>query len=156
MIFFRSVAEEIYRGLLALSLLIFVAILKCIPFIGASISFIWLSWMYALYSFEYKWNKKQWTVEQKLTYMENNSIYFAGFGCPVAAITVIFPRYVNSGFYAMMFPMFLLLSIATNPEESGINDIDFPIFYFPKKINNFIVVIIDICRKKYSAPKKKL
>jgi len=137
--FFRSVSEEVYRAILTVSYMIVMNAAGLVPYIGKAFSFIFLSWLYCLYAFEYKWNKEKWTVEQKLSYLEQHAIYFAGFGCPVAGITVIFPKYINNGFFAMMFPLFLLLTTTTNPETCGIKDQRLPIFWGARKINLLII-----------------
>jgi len=140
--FFRGVSDSVYRGILTLSYMICMNLVRLIPFVGKFLGFIFLSWLYCLYAFEYKWNKEKWTVEQKLCYMEQHAVYFAGFGCPVAGITVIFPRYINNGFFAMMFPLFILLTTTTNPEMSGIRDQPLPIFGGARRINLWIIKFI--------------
>jgi len=146
--FFRTVSEGVYRGILTVSYMVVMNIVQLIPYIGNLFGFIFLSWLYCLYAFEFKWNEEKWTVEQKLSYMEKHAVYFAGFGCPVAAITVIFPKYINNGFFAMMFPLFLLLTTTTNPEQSGIQDQRFPIFWGARKINLWIIKAISSTKRR--------
>lgn len=43
-----------------------------IPVIGPATSFIHLSWLYSLYCFEYKWSLAGWSLERRLTHMEQN------------------------------------------------------------------------------------
>jgi len=39
-----------------------------------------MTWIYAFYSFEYKWINKGWTLEKRIDYFEERWAYFIGFG----------------------------------------------------------------------------
>ncbi|CAA6660468.1 unnamed protein product [Spirodela intermedia] len=50
-----------------------------IPVIGKAINFVLLSWAYAYYSFEYKWNFSGLSLDKRLKLFELNWAFFAGF-----------------------------------------------------------------------------
>ena len=60
------IRDEIYRLLLLLVLLLQINGLNLIPVgpIGRLASWLYLSWMYAFYCFEYKWLLSGWTLQQ--------------------------------------------------------------------------------------------
>ncbi|CAG8461328.1 650_t:CDS:2 [Paraglomus occultum] len=76
----KVVADEIYRALLLMNYLIVATLVYVIPIIGPALSFMFICWIYAFYSFEYKWTAKRWNLEQRIDYFEERWAYFAGFG----------------------------------------------------------------------------
>ncbi|XP_048430557.1 protein EI24 homolog [Pyrus x bretschneideri] len=50
-----------------------------IPYVGKAVNFLLLSWMYAYYCFEYKWNFSEVRLEKRLDFFESNWAFFAGF-----------------------------------------------------------------------------
>jgi etoposide-induced 2.4 mRNA len=56
-----------------------------IPVIGPLASFIHLSWLYALYCFEYKWSLAGWSLEKRLVHLEENW-YVVSLSDPSAAL----------------------------------------------------------------------
>ncbi|KAL0585849.1 hypothetical protein ABG067_004383 [Albugo candida] len=104
--------DEMYRAILVGFFLLQTVLSYLIPVIGPALSFIHLSWLYALYCFEYKWSLAGWTLERKLMHLEKNWAYFAGFGSPFTLATFFVPNFVSKGVFALLFPVFLLLAIA--------------------------------------------
>jgi etoposide-induced 2.4 mRNA len=76
----QSMSEEIYRSLLVGGYFVQITLVSFVPYIGKPVFGLYLCWLYALYSFEYKWSMEQWDLERKLTYFEMRWPYFAGFG----------------------------------------------------------------------------
>ena len=68
----KSSRDEMYRAILVGFFLLQTVLSYLIPIIGPALSFIHLSWLYALYCFEYKWSLGGWTLEKKLMHLEQN------------------------------------------------------------------------------------
>ncbi len=117
-------AEEVYRYLLVAVCLLQGIVVGFIPFIGKWLCIIHFAWLYALYSFEYKWSFLSWNLNKRLGYFERHWIYFFGFGTPLALITVLFPKFLGSGIYALCFPCFLIVSIVAKPIDHNSNTSD--------------------------------
>jgi hypothetical protein len=64
--------DELYRALLVGCFLLQTMSSYLIPVIGPFLSFIHLSWLYALYCFEYKWSLHGWSLEKRLAFMEQH------------------------------------------------------------------------------------
>ncbi|CAG8483119.1 5279_t:CDS:2 [Paraglomus brasilianum] len=79
----RIIADEVYRALLVMNYVAIAILVYGIPLIGPVVSFIFFCWIYAFYSFEYKWTAEGWNLEQRINYFEERWAYFAGFGMQV-------------------------------------------------------------------------
>eukprot|EP01083_Nonionella_stella_P139632 426295_1 len=112
----QTMSEEIYRQLLISSLWLQVFLMYFVPYVGNALAFLYLCWLYALYSFEYGWSMESWSLQVRLVYFETHAPYFAGFGFPCALISVIFPKFVSYGLFAFMFPLFIITAISANPK----------------------------------------
>lgn len=113
----NSMAEEVYRYLLVGVCLIQGFAIGFIPYIGKWLCLVHFAWLYALYSFEYKWSFLGWSLSKRLNYFQYHWVYFFGFGTPLALITILFPKFLGSGIYALCFPCFLVMSIVANPVD---------------------------------------
>lgn len=65
----------------------------------------------------YKWSLLGWSLEYRLKYFEKHWCYFLGFGSPAVALSVLFPRFLALGVYALAFPVFIILAIIANPRS---------------------------------------
>lgn len=65
-----------------------------LPPIGEALALIHMCFLYALYSFEYKWFNMGWELHRRLTFIEGNWPYFVGFGLPLAVLTQLPSSYV--------------------------------------------------------------
>ena len=65
----------------------------------------------------YKWSLLGWSLEYRLKYFEKHWCYFLGFGAPAVALSVLFPRFLALGVYALAFPVFIILAIIANPRS---------------------------------------
>jgi len=79
--------------------------------------FLLYCWLYALYCFEYKWSLRKWPLQRQLRYIEEHWAFFAGFGTPAAAISILFSPCVGLGFYSTLFPLLLLSAEIANFSE---------------------------------------
>jgi len=50
--------------------------------------------------------------------MEYNWSYFAGFGFPAAVLGMYMPKFIDTGGFAFLFPVFLILAIVAKPREN--------------------------------------
>ncbi|PIA47253.1 hypothetical protein AQUCO_01400142v1 [Aquilegia coerulea] len=88
-----------------------------IPYIGKALAFVFNSWMYAYYSFEYKWNLDELGLDKRLDIFESHWAFFAGFGSPCILACYIFPPLVSYGVMALLFPLFVLTATGSNAEQ---------------------------------------
>uniref|UniRef100_A0A6N2M9I7 Uncharacterized protein n=1 Tax=Salix viminalis TaxID=40686 RepID=A0A6N2M9I7_SALVM len=68
-----------------------------IPYIGKALNFVLLSWMYAYYCFEYKWNLSDVALDRRLDFFESNWAFFSGFGSPCVLAIFFFSPLVSYG-----------------------------------------------------------
>lgn len=114
----QRITDEIYRNLLFLTIIIQSSIIYYIlPFfyIGTVISFLQVSWLYAFYSFEYLWIGRRWPLTKRIGYFEDCWAYFTGFGMPSALLTFLVPQFIGNGVYALIFPVYILVSFVARP-----------------------------------------
>ena len=79
--------------------------------------FLLYTWLYSLYCFNYKWSLLRWAVKKQITAIEAHWAFFAGFGTPAAAISVLLSPCVGLGCYSTCFPLLLLAAeVATQPD----------------------------------------
>jgi len=148
-VFLKKVTDILYQALLFLVFLVEIFVISFIPLFGKPISFMFMCWLYAFYSFEYKWINKGWSLEKRLEFLETHWAYFAGFGFPVTVITFYFPQFINSGIFALLFPMYVLMANEADPlpkivlSESQIFGsfipTRMPIFNISKKITSSLI-----------------
>lgn len=109
-------SDEVYRLLLVTAYMIQITLVSFIPFgIGYALVVLHLCWMYSLYSFEYKWSLLGWSLEYRLKYFERHWAYFLGFGLPAVLVSLVFPKFISLGFFALSFPFFIILAITAKP-----------------------------------------
>lgn len=109
-----------------------------------------LSWYYALYAYDYKWSLAKLPLLQRLHHFEQYWAYYAGYGATSAVLTLVFPRYFNTGIFALTFPLFLILAIIAVPVEqrgaptsdtSGVAEL--PLFALSKTVNYRLLQMIN-------------
>ncbi|MBA0782195.1 hypothetical protein Gotri_003055 [Gossypium trilobum] len=100
-----GIGEQVYSLLLLTFFFFEVYATGFIPYIGKALNFVLLSWMYAYYCFEYKWNFTEWGLEKRLDFFETNWAFFAGFGSPCVLAIFFFSPLVGYGFMAVLFPL---------------------------------------------------
>jgi len=66
------IGEQIYSVLMVTIFFIEVSGVGYIPYIGKMMNFILLSWIYAYYCFEYKWNFIEWSLDERIYFFETN------------------------------------------------------------------------------------
>ncbi|PHT89263.1 Protein EI24 -like protein [Capsicum annuum] len=113
-----SIAEQLYSVLLLTFFFVQVYVTGFIPYIGKALNFMLLSWLYAYYCFEYKWNLSGLSLDKRLDLFESNWAFFAGFGNPCVLAIFLFSPLVSCGVMAILFPLFVLT--ATGSEAGKI------------------------------------
>ncbi|KAF2535469.1 hypothetical protein F2Q68_00020616 [Brassica cretica] len=100
-----DIGEQVYSILLLTFFFMEVYVVGVIPYIGKILNFLLLSWMYAYYCYEYKWNFLEIPLVKRLEFFESNWAFFAGFGSPgVLAIFFLSPL-VSGALMAILFPL---------------------------------------------------
>ncbi|KAJ4717382.1 protein EI24-like [Melia azedarach] len=112
-----GIGEQAYSLLLLSFFCIEVYATGLLPFIGKFMNFLLLSWMYAYYCFEYKWNFTEVGLDKRLDFFETNWAFFAGFGSPCVLAIFFFSPLISYGVMAILFPLFVLTATGSPAEE---------------------------------------
>lgn len=112
-----GIGEQVYSVLLLSFFFLEVFAAGFIPYGGNVLNFLLLSWMYAYYCFEYKWNFSEVALEKRLDYFESNWAFFAGFGSPCVLAIFFFSPLVSYGVMAVLFPLFVLTATGSGAEQ---------------------------------------
>ncbi|CAL9778397.1 unnamed protein product [Musa acuminata subsp. burmannicoides] len=112
-----GIGEQVYSILLLTIFFIEVFATGFIPYFGKAINFLLLSWMYAYYCFEYKWNHSKVSLNRRLDFFESNWPFFAGFGSPCVLAIFFFSPLVSYGVMAILYPLFVLTAAGTDLEQ---------------------------------------
>ncbi|KAI3951525.1 hypothetical protein MKX01_018641 [Papaver californicum] len=146
--FMIGVGEQVFSLLLLSFFFVEVYAVDYIPYVGKTLSFLLLSWMYAYYCFEYKWNLAEVSLEKRLDFFESNWAFFAGFGSPCVLPIFFFPRLVSSGVLATLFPLFVLTATGSEADQvincqrrkwMGVGLGRFPIFYAADRLSMWVL-----------------
>ncbi|KAF7803598.1 protein EI24-like protein isoform X1 [Senna tora] len=139
-----GIGEQVYSILLLSVFFLKVYATGFIPFIGKVLNFLLLSWMYAYYNFEYKWNFNEVALDRRLDYFESSWAFFAGFGSPCVLAIFFFSPLVSYGIMAILFPLFVLTATGSRAEQEisfekskwrGARVGRLPIFYIADKVS---------------------
>ncbi|KAI4318805.1 hypothetical protein MLD38_032472 [Melastoma candidum] len=117
-----GIGEQVYSILLLTFFFLEVSIIGYIPYIGKALSFLLLSWMYAYYCFEYKWNFSEVSLDKRLDFFQSNWAFFAGFGSPCVLAIFFFSPLVSYGVMAILFPLFVLTATSSKAEQVLLSD----------------------------------
>uniref|UniRef100_A0A1J3D4W5 Protein EI24-like protein n=1 Tax=Noccaea caerulescens TaxID=107243 RepID=A0A1J3D4W5_NOCCA len=113
-----GIGEQVYSILLLTFFFLEVYVVGVIPLIGKMLNFLLLSWMYAYYCYEYKWNFSGIPLEKRLDFFESNWAFFAGFGSPCVLAMFFLSPLVSGALMAILFPLFVLTATGSGPEKS--------------------------------------
>jgi hypothetical protein len=118
------------------------ALLYLVPYVGWLLHVICLSWYWSFFCFEYKWALHGWTVEQRIAAIEEQWLFLAGFGMPLALLSVAFSTFVSYGIVAFVFPLFVVLATISEPRAhppSRWLPRRLPLFNLPKRLGLLVV-----------------
>uniref|UniRef100_A0A914XLV7 Etoposide-induced protein 2.4 n=1 Tax=Plectus sambesii TaxID=2011161 RepID=A0A914XLV7_9BILA len=89
-----------------------------IPYIAPLLSYVHLSLLYALYSFEYSWMSHGYELKTRIRRIEAFWPYYLGFGAPLTLLTSISTNFVVNGcLFGMAFPFFIISSYQVLPDK---------------------------------------
>mmetsp|Transcript_97985 Transcript_97985/g.204401 ORF Transcript_97985/g.204401 Transcript_97985/m.204401 type:complete len:340 (-) Transcript_97985:152-1171(-) len=108
--------NEVFRLLLNVVYIIEINLMSYLPRIGNPLFFIHSCWLGSIYCFEYRWVHLRWTSNERLECFEGHWVYFFGFGFPISLLTFFCPRFVDSGVFALFFPLCIMTAIAAEPK----------------------------------------
>ncbi len=114
---FSMLEQAIYNQLLTLMLYVQMFLVSFVPLAGSTLSFLHLCLLYSLSSFAYKWEFQNIQLEKRVHDFESNWAYYAGFGMPLALVTVQFPWLVSCGLYTLTAPIYIILAILASPTD---------------------------------------
>ncbi|KAG8368825.1 hypothetical protein BUALT_Bualt15G0087100 [Buddleja alternifolia] len=112
-----GIAEQVYSVLLLSFFFLEVYVTGFIPFIGKALNFLLLSWMYAYYCFEYKWNHSGLSLDKRLDFFESNWPFFTGFGSPCVLAVFFYSPLVSYGVMAILYPLFVLTATGSEVDK---------------------------------------
>ncbi|GMN26699.1 hypothetical protein TIFTF001_001409 [Ficus carica] len=111
-----GIGEQVYSILLLTVFFIEIFATGFVPYLGKALNFLLLSWIYAYYCFEYKWNQSAIDLDKRLNFFESNWAFFAGFGSPCVLPVLFFSPLVTYGIMAILFPLFVLTATDSEAE----------------------------------------
>ncbi|OAY80136.1 Protein EI [Ananas comosus] len=117
-----GIGEQVYSVLLLTIFFIEVFVTGFIPYFGKAINFLLLTWMYAYYCFEYKWNFLGVSLNKRLDFFESNWAFFSGFGSPCVLPTFFFSPLVSYGVMAILYPLHIGIAIVPWSSEGALID----------------------------------
>ncbi|KAI4296201.1 hypothetical protein L6164_036177 [Bauhinia variegata] len=143
-----GIGEQVYSVLLLSVFFLEVYATGFLPYIGKVLNFLLLSWMYAYYCFEYKWNFNEVALDKRLDYFESNWAFFAGFGSPCVLAIFFLSPLVSYGIMAVLYPLFVLTATGSKAEQeisfarykwrgAGVGRL--PIFYVANNISMWML-----------------
>ncbi|KAI9143032.1 etoposide-induced protein 2.4-domain-containing protein [Paraphysoderma sedebokerense] len=156
----NSLITNLYRFLLIFNLFLLATVVYIVPIIGPPLSFIYVSWIYSFYSFEYKWVNRGWGLEERCSYFEERWCYFSGFGFPFTLFTFFFPQIISGGIFALLFPMYIIMANAATPlprpgtrtkplpQFHSLVPLRLPIFRIPKKMSGALIGFVRPRKKR--------
>lgn len=79
----QSMAATIYTVIFYINCSVFASLIRSfVPHLGTLLAFCMNCAIMGYYCFEYKWLYFGWTLERRLSYLEQHWAYFLGFGKP--------------------------------------------------------------------------
>ncbi|CAI0375228.1 unnamed protein product [Linum tenue] len=114
---FVGIGEQVYSLMLLTFFLLQVHAVGIVPFVGKALSFVMMSWMYAYYCFEYKWNFSEVPLDRRLDFFETNWAFFAGFGSPSVLAIFFVSTFVSYGLMGALYPLFVLTATSSSADH---------------------------------------
>ena len=109
---------------------------------------IHLSLLYALYMFDYKFCKMNWSIKQKITHLEQHWAYYCGFSTLIIVMLSCTSDYLNNTIvFALVFPFFIISAIESDNERL-LPVIRLPIYQPALSLVNLLFRIIILCLNK--------
>ena len=138
--FSRKIAYEVHRGLIMGVYLLGLSVLSLFPYTEPITLFL-LSLLYSFYCFEYRWVLEGKTVNKGISVLERNVPYYFGFGLPFTLMTCFFPGFIGNGVWALLFPVFIVTSLDSDPPQAS-QFPRVPLFKFAHKLCSKIEILL--------------
>mmetsp|Transcript_25804 Transcript_25804/g.89855 ORF Transcript_25804/g.89855 Transcript_25804/m.89855 type:complete len:327 (-) Transcript_25804:32-1012(-) len=113
------VAEEAFRLVVVVLMLLFTSVVYFVPWIGPLVSFCLCCFIYPFQIWAYKWAMQGVDWSAQVAMLERHWPYFFGFGLPCTLLTFFYSTFVAAGMYALVFPLYIVLAIASTPPRVG-------------------------------------
>ena len=129
----KELADVIFSCTMELIFLVQTSLMNLIPlgWLTQVLCHVHLSFLYSLYSFEYKFYNMGWDIKKRMNFIESRWPYFFGFGLSLSVILSFAGPYIYSAtLFASIFPAFILSAIETEAELLS------PIVYLKKDANS--------------------
>ncbi|KAI8971902.1 etoposide-induced protein 2.4-domain-containing protein [Mycotypha africana] len=153
-----SLSSTISTIILYANFVLYINLLRRVPLIGSTVSFLNYCIIMAYYCFEYTWINQDWSIEQRMTYAEEHWAYCLGFGLPASALTFFLSTLRSNGVFALLFPSYIMMASVGVPEPASSllkKEIPFvanpsalphkiPVFLGVRLLNQFIIRFIGI------------
>ncbi|CAK0785578.1 hypothetical protein CVIRNUC_008788 [Coccomyxa viridis] len=110
-----QMAHEVYRVVLFGVFYLQVSLLGYLPYIGKGLYLILVSWLYALYSFDYRWGLSRKHLQQRVAFFQQHWAFFLGFGCVCTIATCSWPFFKQAAIMNMAYPLFILVACKSDP-----------------------------------------
>ncbi|CAL5224378.1 g7054 [Coccomyxa viridis] len=111
----EQMAHEVYRVVLFGVFYLQVSLLGYVPYIGKPLYLVLVSWLYALYSFDYRWGLSRKHLQQRIAFFQQHWAFFLGFGCVCTVATCAWPFFKQAAIMNMMYPLFILVACKSDP-----------------------------------------
>lgn len=113
----RRLLQESYRVILILNYTVFYVLLSRIPYLGRSLSFLFMCLVDGYYCFEQAWISRGWSLDRRMRYCEERWSYFVAFGLPSTAVSFFHPSgLLNLMLFMLVFPFCTVLAMLADPQ----------------------------------------
>lgn len=148
---YEKINEKIYFAVLGIILYNISYFIYFIPVIGYYLGIIYLSYCYSFFCLDYGAQFNSISNYDRLIVLENDPIFFLGFGIPYG----LFANYLNQFHFSTVFSIFFPLSVISLSKnyhfKKKINNTHSIIFYIPVLILKFLLLCLsNILNFKYN------
>lgn len=128
----QVIADTVFSATMAIIFLIQSSLMGLVPiyWLNLVLCHLHLSFLYSLYTFEYKLCNLGWDIKKRINYIESRWPYYFGFGLSQSLILACAGSYIYSAtLFASIFPLFILSSVEADSEHL------MPIVYYKEDPN---------------------
>lgn len=113
----RRLVQESYRIILIVNYTLLYILLGRIPYLGRSLSFLFMCLVDGYYCFEQAWISRGWSLGRRMRYCEERWSYFVAFGLPSTAVSFFHPSgLLNLMLFMLVFPFCTVLAMLADPQ----------------------------------------
>ncbi|ORX50229.1 hypothetical protein DM01DRAFT_320276 [Hesseltinella vesiculosa] len=115
----QTLAQTIYMTIFYISCGGFAAVLRSLPTFGTILALLMNCFIFSYYCFEFRWVFMQWTLEQRLAYVEQHWAFFLGFGLPGTVATFFLSTLRSGAMFALLYPGYIVMAFMATPSASS-------------------------------------